>query len=251
MLEVTILKTKHSERTEAQKVIPYIGRCHVFSPEFAACTEQVARKREQLWKETTMNERLTRRDFANFTAQNDPFNNGNTADHDEEEYVRRITRELYTARRLIYVAERFSTEESEELSTTFKQALTYEDCLKEEFRKTQNEETERSFYEILRVLGEVRSYRDKHIAKNLETAEEYLRDSYKNTRIAKKDPLKLVLQIGALHRIEKHLRIPVRIITLTNYNSKSAQASQAIEDGKSYEEIRPLLLEALQERECE
>ena len=50
MLQVKILKVKHAEAVEARKLLPYIQRTHVYSPEDAVLEEPVAYQLEDDWE---------------------------------------------------------------------------------------------------------------------------------------------------------------------------------------------------------
>lgn len=48
--EMTLLKVYHTGTDEAKKLIPYIQRCGVYSPESAAMTEEMAEEAQNDWE---------------------------------------------------------------------------------------------------------------------------------------------------------------------------------------------------------
>lgn len=243
MLEVTILKTKHAGRKEADKLFPYIRKCDVYAPEIAASTTAHATYRETEWETVLLNyKRWTRR------AIEDIIRNTPNIHPDLNEHRAREHGELFSYQRLIWIAERFSEEDAQTLTHIDIQTDEAVDLATQAFDAglTNDDTIFRALYQQLQYYGAALDKRDKHIAANIETAEPYLRTRYRPHRIAKKDPLKLTISIGGTHYPEKYLKLPCNVVILhQEFKSPRVHAVQAIREGKTFDDVRPLLVEML------
>ncbi len=241
MLELTIVKTAHGRgESEAKRLLDYIKSCDVFSPEDACITEKKAKEIETFW-EKMFALGWSRRRFREVFTDPQRRDAGNAAFIDKQyDYLCR-------QRTPLWFLERFASEEE----ASWIEAI--------------NEASIDSGYLSLNALLEGRidlflifknrsillsdkqcEARDVHIAENIMTAEKYIREQYQ--RISDKDPLKLVLAIGASHFPEDYLpktspEISVKVVPLpTEAKNLGEKCDLALSQRRPPEEVRGLFL---------
>src|SRR3989344_7827695 len=196
MLDTTILKIEHSKEDNAKKLLPYIQKCNVYAPEAAFVTLEWAEKDEKDWedflgsgKSRTHLAKALRERYADFPQDDTAFT------IKEYDY-------LFQNQRLIWNLERFSQEEGRYIEEELEQIKDdHEEAflLLLDFRDMQRY-LQKSYLSYGRA-GLLQRMRDKEIARNLEHGEKQIKLRYPS--LSDKDPLQLVLAIGANHSPEE------------------------------------------------
>jgi len=231
MLEVKILKVKHSGVEEAQKLTPFIQACDIYSPEQAGIPEKTARRMEADHARA-IKQNWTRTRYKKF--REDVFEK---AEGEQQEYFARFYDDLFRARRFIWILERFAEEEVEVVRQLNMQSAY---SMAEGFRalvKGGIDAFIRKYYEGIRFLEKTAELRDQNIAKNIETAEEKVRERYR----IEAEPMKLTMHIGNQHQVEKYAP-QVEVVEL--YEPTTILDKLGVErlEGKTFEELGPYIL---------
>jgi len=101
----------------------------------------------------------------------------------------------------------------------------------------------RLYWELSKIIKKVSGERDKEIARNIDKAEEDIRERYDHLR--DKETIRLTVMMGSLHFPESFTKHPVEVINLmANLDNLSHKCQLDIRSGKSFEEMKPLMLEA-------
>ena len=235
MLDVTVLKTSHGGELEAKKLIPYVQSCDVFSVETAIMSEDRAAQLEKLWR-SLLGKRIGRDDFSEgvkylVAAETNP---------EIRKYMIKAYEYAFRNQRPLYCQERFQNEAKADIVHNLWNSgiRTFSEGIE---AITRGEETKgvKSAYMGSRFLYSSRKGRDINIAKNLSRAEDIIRSTYPQT--LDKDPLRLVLQIGAAHRPEAYSNLPIKVVTLVDHMSD--RIDEMIEDGAPIDLFVPLFRE--------
>ena len=223
-IEITLLKIRHESVEDARKLIPYIEGCDVLSPEDSGITEEQARESEDSW-EYIVNSGLSRTKFSETVERR-----LSPVPPSQKPYAERLQDYLFRNGRLIWSAERFSQQESEELRRLDKERgsiLTYAlDALKQ----AQLDRFFGRYWEAINTRRKMNLLRDQHIGKNLDAAEGQIRDRY--SRLANKSSLKFVVLIGRMHYPERYTTLPVEIHDLTDKSIKLAYECETLDEAK-------------------
>ena len=197
-LNISVLKVSHTSRSEAQKLIPHIKDCDVFSPENAGCSERKAKLIEKTWQDTLQLPWYkfwkTERRISILAADN--------------EYTRELFINLYQEKRPIIFLERWS-EQKEFMSPRFIKSHDRRvlnvilDLLIEGKIEDVIELTKDWIMEDISMLSE----RDSHIAANLKYAEQLIRTEIPS--LSNKQPIKLAIMLGFMHRLEDYANVNV------------------------------------------
>lgn len=201
MLDVHILKVAHEREEEARKLLPYILKCDVYSPESAASTEQFVDERETEWMGLLQK--------PNRTAFHNSYDISFIKGMHPEAAAFNICRGdyLYRNKKPIFFAERCSpTDEAVTLA------------LFDDWKKSQALSLSRlalldfeGFFESLWAAGKeykkIVFRRDQIIAARLPSIEQELRQSYK--KLAGKEIINYTIDLGAMHFPERYTDFPV------------------------------------------
>ena len=188
MIEVNILKVTHYGANEAKKLIPYIQKADIFSPENGACTESDAAGQEARWRFALKNEDYFEKFMELF-------------DQSEDSYGKAVYMSLFKAQKPMFFLERFTPQQAEWIMHTFAlsqelefEALNYLGCgLINQFVKT----IEKS----IQVSNRTIEFRDRHIAFNAATIEARIRED--NPQF-KQESVVLYGFLGSAHEPEKY-----------------------------------------------
>ena len=204
MLDITILKVEHYGVREAKKLLPYIQNCEIFCPEFSCGTEKEAQEQETLW-ENTLTSGISRSQFKKcFSFQNEAPK--------MMDYNMKLYDYCFRSKRLMWYLERFSSQEAEELTALNYESLKYYDKAQISLKEGDIEEYFEKYRDFSALNETFCSKRDQHIGTNLVIAEERIRERYPTLEDIKH--LRLVIQIGALHKIEEYSKLPVKVENL-------------------------------------
>lgn len=232
-LEVTILRVKHGGISEAKKLLPYIKSCDVWAPEYGMCSEEEAQKTESEWvKSLTESRTQVLRHLESL-----PVYGGALL----KKYHTKQFDYLYISQKRIWHVERCTPEEEQILIQLYTSqhelgTISYKALLDRNFK---------DFFDFhLQALeheSQGRELRDKIMARNLSSAEARIKETY---ALEDKDPLRLIVPIGGLHRIEKYSPIPVCSIIELRGEPQTAEDAliKAREQGRSSEELKPYIL---------
>lgn len=233
----------HSGAEEARKLKPYIEQSDAFSLEAARLTESRAKKWEQSWKQL-LDMNLSRdRVLPALERRNaDIFPDKNILD-----YMNIVHDYLFTGKVSMYYTERWKDNiNTSEIEVQNEKGfrLLYQGLV-EIFAG----ETERGIpmcYEGLNRRIASAKAREKNMAENLLSAEKTIKETFPALR--SKDKIRLAIQIGAAHQLEKYTTLPLRIVDLTNSNSEKGKFmnkfNSLAHDGASIETLRPYFIEA-------
>ncbi|MGD0728635.1 MAG: hypothetical protein ABR981_00995 [Candidatus Micrarchaeaceae archaeon] len=205
MLEVTLLKVKHSGENEAKKLLPYIIRCDVYSTEDAGFCANDLKNVQEWWKNTLKMSR---------SAANVSFNERSTGIREIDEFGNKRYDYLHRNQKPLLAIERWNKKESDEIKS---KVDTYVNTSNESFKFLLIDDL-KSYFEsytfYLKQLQESVEARDKHIAQNLSKAEEWIR--HENPELSKKQTLNLTIELGSGHLPENFTHIPINVINLVN-----------------------------------
>lgn len=235
MLEVTILKVTHAGREEARKLLPYIKQADVYAPEEAAVTEELAQQYESSW-EQVLSSGWSRTRFIKATEEKLRLFPPNIKDYilTERDY-------LYQRKVPIWSVERYQRQEAQRLrEMKERQDLLHERAL-DSLARGNNNGFLTQLWDSLRLEKEITQIRDQHIADNLSTAEKRIRQRY--TSLLALQPLQLTVHLGALHRPEMYLSIPVVTHDLRGEpQTLHDKLDCSLQQERPFEELRSLLL---------
>ena len=253
MLEILILKTQHGGETpqqvleEARKVLPFIKACDAFSLEGEFMTKEEAESDERAW-----NNFLTREiSFSKFSRVLDAmYSNPPSIEMPQEilgpalAYGRKLHEYTFRSKKALYSVERWEKTEADKLKRAFNYVITRAFGFKL-IRQGRIEEGVRHSYQAIQGGIKYMDARDQHIAKNLENAETILRNTY--AWLKDKEVIKLTVQIGSNHEIERYAKIPIDVLPLTEIKPTEenlALAYDMVRKGKSLVELAPFLIKA-------
>ena len=241
MLEVTILKVKHSGYEEAKKLEHYIEQCDVFSPEAAFYTEEIASIEEKCWLEllklsgSRVNKLLSKSPKQLY----DPVNN-EAIPIDFMHYRNKLYNLLHKYRKPIYCLERFSEGEIKNIKGDYSKE--YSEGVKLLYTGRVNRALDIFRINFFRCFNEQVNLRDLHIAKNIDDAEEGIREKFKD--ISAKSTIRLVTNIGLCHEPEKYvIRYSPKIVCLyDDVGELTKKELQLLDLARNKEEISDLEL---------
>lgn len=217
MLETTLLKVKHWGEDEAKKLLPYIQQADVFSPEIAFATEQWAVYQEKDWIKALQMSRSKFLEIGKrrYDGQVEPK---------LVEYNLKREDYLFRAKIPIFFLEKWNQREVVELEAKnneetrlFSQATTYLRTGKV------TEYLEIAPRAISLSIQNVKK-RDKKMVETLSDAERIIREQYVQLKI--KDPIQLVMELGAAHYPESWADLPIRVIELDNPHQLGRELSE-------------------------
>lgn len=236
MLEVTILKVKHSGHDEARKLLPYLKNCDIYCVEGAALTEKGAEENEKEW-EMTLSSKPNRNKFR----QNLASCLKTILKGEEYEYAIKEYEYAYLANLPTFHLERHSQEEANRINALDKESDILGGQSLRYLMAKKIDEFLQIHFKDLEMKVEAVKIRDRNMAANLESAEQILRSRY-NGRLKDKDTIRLVAGVGSIHAPEKYTSIPINVVLLRG--DSTATDKLAIELGKdhSFESLTPYIL---------
>lgn len=241
MLEVTVLKTVHMGKNEAEKLAPHVKECDAFSLEMAHMTESEAKNIERSWAgllKTNMDLTTFLRLLKN---RSDRLEYPNQA---FREYYDKVNEYLFTEKKPIFYTERWKTIDASKEIAEYQRA---HELIGQGMVRLYNnvEDGLKMYYEGEKIRMDGARIRDQNIAQNILRAEQILRETFQIP--GRKNPLKLAIQIGAGHQPEKYISAPVKIVDLTTTSEKGKlmrSISNLLYNETPIEEVAPLLREA-------
>ncbi|MBI2136061.1 hypothetical protein HYU06_03250 [Candidatus Woesearchaeota archaeon] len=257
MLKIKILKTTHKGEDEARKLLPFISDCHVFGPEVGGMTEQQSIENEEQWLRV-LNSGISRSQFKRgmkpFPLSDDPDIKA-MATQEKISYFLKLTDYLYRAKMPKWHCERLTPDEAE---IVFQQRKLSAHLQREQERMLLLGDVDgylkaASLY--LKNIKDSLDFRDKAIARCLETAEAHLRNlvntfikTSQKTAVSEHKPLVYAVQIGGSHAPENYVRdngsLEVQIVDLAK-NEGTSEDNIIIGGylhGKTIEDLRKELL---------
>lgn len=207
MLDITILKTDHAGRREAQRLSPYMRKADVYSPESAGFSVEEAEQAEFMSREMIVGN-ATVDEIKAIQAKR-------KCDGIVGQYTRAETLLTVRHRVPLYIPERFSSEDAERLVSMQKKVE------EEKYPSAREYLAKGQISDFLRVLQEgldtqtgIVGERDRKIATNLpHFAEGRIRAFYGD--LVSGDPLKLVINIGCVHRPERYIGQECTVVDLS------------------------------------
>lgn len=202
MLDITILKTAHGgddcrqAELRARKLIPYVENCDVFSIESALVTEKTAKLIENVWAGLLKSKNISRQDFAEGTEYFVKQEQNPTI----RAYLKKAYEYVFRNRKPLYCAERWPDDTKANIIRDLwdsgarmllqgLRGMAYGD-----------DSALRKCYEGSKRMHRFAKGRDVNVGKNFSRAEAIIRETYQ--QLAGKDPIRLCVQTGAIHRPE-------------------------------------------------
>lgn len=223
MLELTILKVRHSDETEARKLLPHISQCDVYSPECSGQTTTQASRLEQLFLRWFQESRTKFLETLNKSVK--PQRGSNMT------YYIKETDYLYRAKKPVWFAERNTVEEANILGLLYSEGHT---LTKQSFNAlccgNLTEFVEKQYRANI-IYDRASKLRDENMGKNINNAENHIRQLY--PQLCSIEPLKYTIRIGAMHSPEKYTFIPAKIQMLVDYADFKEELIKKIADGRS------------------
>lgn len=205
MLEVTILKVWHSGKSEAEKLIPYIRDCDVWSPENFLTEAGVSRLETYCaaavrrgWQVSEAERKLVRQ----FTC----------------DYTRIQLEHVLCLRRPLFFLERHQQEGYETLERMWATAENEIEVAHTELKKGYWNLFLNRIWDHIGTTDSFVHFRDTHMARNLAKAERLIRTTYPQLRHT--DPLRLTAWVGSVHSPEKHTNMPITVHSLSPEDAK-------------------------------
>ena len=204
MLEIKILKVLHETEEEARKLKDFLKECDVHSCESGASSIKNAEQMEKLWME---NLKLSRTQFKKWVTASLSTNSPQVIAYGvkRDDY-------LFKLQRPMYVVERFDASTVAELDRELN-AVGQLQITSQNYLAAKNVD---AFLiparQSLTLTLKTTIVRDRNMALNLSSAEGYLRERF--TALTHKEPIKLVLSVGAMHFPEDYLSLPNEVISL-------------------------------------
>lgn len=209
MLEIKVLKVIHYGEKEARKLIPHIENTDIYAEENAGATEEMARAHEKNWQWVINSSGWS---FDQFVRNREAAQKAQRRGQDDGQYALFQSSYLFAEKVPIYVVERFSQAEHEKIMASHKlEDLALHEAV-EHLGEGRVDQYIEAYKRSLQLGKEKDELRDRHIAKNLECAEAYLRGIYPS--LSKKEPLRLTVSLGSLHSPEKYTSIPIELCSL-------------------------------------
>jgi len=210
MLDITILKTKHSGESEARKILPYVQSSDAFSLEIfnPIMTEDKLTFKEEEWAEL-IGSGTSRSKFSAsldnmFTSFGDP---------EGPAYLRKVFDYLFRNKTPLYHAERWK--EYQQIKEIYDFWISGNEIISRGLELLNDGDFElgsRLYFRGGELHSRHRVMRDKNVAQNLPKAEEFLRSAY--PKLASKDKIALCVQVGASHKPELYIPQETKVINL-------------------------------------
>jgi len=210
--------------SEAKKLLPYIKACDVYSGETAGLTEESARITEENWKDIHR-WNLTKTAFyreivPRFGQDRNPEMGAFTRKHAEY---------LFLEKKPVWCSERLTAQEMQEERENWQKGMHMGAAAKKLLVEDKLQEFLEAYHAQHQLLADAIKIRDKNIAKNLQTAEQYLRAEHPS--LSAREPLRLTLHLGREHFPEEHMTGPKpKIIALApSYTSPQDQRTHELD----------------------
>ncbi len=242
MLHATILKTHHQFESEARKLVDYVRSAHAFSYESSGTTVQGAFEIEKKWKSildaSHSRSRFKREILPTF---------GANLDASQKAYVHTLLEYLHRNETPVYIAERFSIEESKRENELYTKGLWMQANGYSLIEAGHRQAGIEKVYGGLVKEVQRQCLIDKNIANNLNSAEEVIRARYGIVA----DPLSLFIQIGAVHSPEDYVdsqngSLQVSVLSLADHlrgtNKSKVEMSNVIRNGASLFEMEKFIV---------
>ena len=232
MIEITIPRVRHSTQEEARKLIQYVVKCDVFSPELAMENEPEAKLYEALWYKQVVSGDITRSKVKKALSASE--------DTKQKEYSEAVWGYIAKNRKTIFYSERFDKEAALELRLRYNANDTLVD---EAIKRLEYGEIESFLVNYWKALGtdrEIMETRDREIARNLDRAEEYLRETY--SHLKDKHPLKLNGFVGFLHNPQKYTKTPIQAPTIAHFEPIQEEYLTGLDAGLTFDQMKLTLL---------
>lgn len=233
MLKIRRLKVYHMGEQEARKLLPHIKETDVYSPETANDVETALLDWETKWKDILASD-MSRTKFNQIMGYG-PMDPRMMA------WAKAQNDYLFVGKVPIWSLERSTPDESKKI-TELKSAA--DDRLRQGllnlFSGNPQQYLQQS-YDSLVLQVQYTDARDKVIGKTLQDAESRIRSFW--PQIAKREPLRLTMVLGAVHTPEKYTEHTIEPYDLTGIpESYLTQAFFAVKSERHAEEVRSLLL---------
>lgn len=202
LLKIRLLKTSHYGSAEAEKLAPHIEWCDIYSPECSFISESRAIEKANAWAAAL---KLTKR-LINPSA-------GSYAEI-EQSY-------LFNAKKPVVYVERWPNEDVARYTKMVNEINEALRLAKEELKNEQPESFDEFFRLMSRFIALIRDVteaRDRNIASRLSNIAKTIINE--NPSFGSKNQIRLTMQIGWVHRIEKYTSMPIEIVNL--YDSDPA-----------------------------
>jgi hypothetical protein len=234
MINIRILKVTHSG-DEFRKLLPHVQWAHVWAPENAGSSEEEARIKEDAW-EKLLASGMSRTRLLEKTREavgDLPQNQG--------VYVIGMNDYLFKSKLPEWMIERFPQKQAGMLRAT---KMTIDNLYDDSIVVLASGNIDRYMELRKRALDmdkPLNEARDKEMGRNLDRAEEAIRERYSSLK--DRQPLNLVTSIGGLHWPESYMTTHPEVIDLsTEATSLNDLVCERVLKGSSYDELRTLIL---------
>ncbi len=205
MLEITLLKVTHAGQENAEKLVPYIERCHAFAPEASGLEKERAVTLEDRWEKTLRQEieyAQTEQHFASLI----------NSEEIEAFRVRELEL-LYEHKKPLFFLERYSQEDLPIFNLAH-QAENIYDLFAVRALQAGDADIFLDFtkkkWEVIEQMADAR---DKHIAENLSSAEKAIRARYSSLRDY--ETIRLLMCLGRGHAPEQYVKADASLVLIT------------------------------------
>ncbi|HLD79916.1 MAG TPA: hypothetical protein VJA18_05125 [Candidatus Nanoarchaeia archaeon] len=234
MLEITLLKTTHHGMGQVKKLLSYISKANVYSAEGAFLTEESAEALERRWERLLSSGNSQSKSIELVREKSEKLSK-EVKDYEslEREYLLRNNV-------LLWLTERFSDRDSAKL----KEGIEEEDVYRRAALTALSEGDVTGFlnyqWENFQVSKKLDETRDREIARNIDRAEEQLRERYPSLSWDKK--MHFVVNIGAIHSPEKYTNKLANVYDISGNWHPYDRVYQAVLEGKQLEEVKTSML---------
>ena len=198
LLKIRLLKTSHSSKIEAERLVPHIEWCDIYSPECAFITESRAVEKANAWSEQLKLPSMAINSAAGSYSET------------EDSY-------LFKAKKPVVYIERWPKDDAIRYSTVVSEIKGTLRLAKDELKKDELESFDEFFRLISKFIAMIRDEtiaRDRNIASRLSAIDKII--IAENPSLRSKTEIRLAMQIGWLHNIEKYSNMPIKIVNLSD-----------------------------------
>ena len=235
-MKITIVKGVHLGIKNAKLLLPYILETDVYSPENAKGTEEESSAHETFWL-NILNSGISRSGF-------NELSRGLYKDVKEEQkkFLLTVGDYLFRSKIPLWYLERFTKKRIGDIDALLAESNRRFDVGKEFFRSGKEDQALELYWRSYEPFMAACRIRDVEVARNLDGAEVAIRGKY--PLLKEVEPLRLLVQVGMLHSPEKYTSIPVEAISLLpKTNTAEDRLCEGIIQGRSFDELRPDLIE--------
>ena len=219
MTTIKILKTYHGGEQTARELGLHIRACSVYAPEESFLTLENARTGEKKWKDFLQSKRSIKQVRRILEAKYGTDEMGI--------FVVIRAERLYREKKPVIYLERWDPKKVEEFRTANNKAEgLYVKGLVQIFKGDELQGLD-TYVTGVRIINDVTDQRDEHIARNLENVDDLVQDVYPSL---KDTPIKLCVEIGGGHNLEKYTDLPIETVDLTDKVDRICMIGQQIRE---------------------